>query len=441
MTKLHNFTVTVTLPQFSHSHSPAPPHPRNGVPGAKAAALGITPVDPWHFEVRAENVCEVARTTSLHPSDVLYAFYAACYELDIFAWSELIFSDALYRINDRLLASVVPETFANGAHYLDEVGIGDGFTTESKIHKYWAVPNAVWIILACHCVGKVVIGCETDRTKVAFKDCSTTSGVLSLNPHVFRLDNKTEGFIYGNEAFNHSIYPRSRPSANDKRYRALAVRAKHNGHEPDVRLAVLEHCASWPEIEHSGRWKVFQYDMADILRPVVIYSFWTPGNAILDIVFTSGRWRTIVPTNQTFDSRHQSPNYEARVSRDGSVLREGMTSNQFPGETQNSSLYPPQSAGLNYPWQVSCVTDSDGMPIQTLVRAVSVANQGPVAAPGGIRIVSKQQSGRPTSQALPAEKFEPLLAHAVPEPAARRHTLTTRIRLLVAVLRRAHGGD
>ena len=50
------------------------------------------------------------------PSDELtggYDFYAACDELGIFAWSELIFSDALYPINDFILESVEPEVRQN----------------------------------------------------------------------------------------------------------------------------------------------------------------------------------------------------------------------------------------------------------------------------------------------------------------------------------------
>lgn len=107
------------------------------------------------------------------PSDELtggYDFYAACDELGIFAWSELIFSDALYPINDWLLASVAPEvrqnvrrinrhpsnaqwaggneiegivitvnqTLANGTHYLDEVrGV------MWLVHSRWRA-NEVW---------------------------------------------------------------------------------------------------------------------------------------------------------------------------------------------------------------------------------------------------------------------------------------------------------
>lgn len=90
------------------------------------------------------------------PSDELtggYDFYSLCDELGIFAWSEMIFSDATYPLNDFLLESIAPEvrenvrrinkhpsniqwaggneienivigindTYANGTHYLDEV--------------------------------------------------------------------------------------------------------------------------------------------------------------------------------------------------------------------------------------------------------------------------------------------------------------------------------
>lgn len=50
------------------------------------------------------------------PSDELtggYDFYSVCDELGIFAWSELIFSDALYPLNDWLLDSIEPEVRQN----------------------------------------------------------------------------------------------------------------------------------------------------------------------------------------------------------------------------------------------------------------------------------------------------------------------------------------
>lgn len=50
---------------------------------------------------------------------------------------------------------------------------------------------------------------------------------------------------------------------------------------------------SWSSIEYSGRWKVLNYGIANIYTPVVIYPFWKPDLAILDIMVTSDRWYTI----------------------------------------------------------------------------------------------------------------------------------------------------
>ncbi|EKM54884.1 glycoside hydrolase family 2 protein [Phanerochaete carnosa HHB-10118-sp] len=225
---------------------------------------GITPGDQWHFNVNGKaffsegtNIIPYdpfyARTTSekvrwvlesavlsgqnmlrvwgggiYQPSDEVtggYDFYTACDELGIFAWSELIFSDALYPINGFLLESIEPEvrqnvrrinkhpsnvqwaggneiegiviginqTQANGTHYLDEFQ----FMFGEFLHD--------------------IVSQETNS--VAYTDCSTTGGVLSLDPYVIRYDNKTPGFIYGNserynydasQAFNYSTYPVAR---------------------------------------------------------------------------------------------------------------------------------------------------------------------------------------------------------------------------------------
>ncbi|KAJ3551099.1 hypothetical protein NM688_g4934 [Phlebia brevispora] len=225
---------------------------------------GITPGDQWHFEINGKafyssgtNIIPYdpfyARTTSeqvrwviesavlsgqnmlrvwgggtYQPSDELtggYDFYSACDELGILAWSELIFSDALYPINDFLLTAVEPEvrqnvrrinkhpsnaqwaggneiegivinvneTQANGTHYLDEFV----FLFQDFLHD--------------------IVSSET--SSVAYTDCSTTNGVLSLDPYVLRFENKTAGSIYGNserynydatQAFNYSTYPVSR---------------------------------------------------------------------------------------------------------------------------------------------------------------------------------------------------------------------------------------
>ena len=43
----------------------------------------------------------------------IYDFYSLCDELGILAWSELIFSDTVYPINDFLLESIEPEVRQN----------------------------------------------------------------------------------------------------------------------------------------------------------------------------------------------------------------------------------------------------------------------------------------------------------------------------------------
>ena len=122
------------------------------------------------------------------PSDELtggYDFYSACDELGIFAWSEFIFSDTLYPINEFMLETYEPEvrqnirrvnrhpsnaqwaggneiegivisvneTLANGTHYLDEVRTA---RTPGGLHLEGlclmraanAVPNPVRRVLA-----------------------------------------------------------------------------------------------------------------------------------------------------------------------------------------------------------------------------------------------------------------------------------------------------
>ncbi|KAI0935321.1 hypothetical protein AcW1_008721 [Taiwanofungus camphoratus] len=271
--RLYNFTIALTLGDY---------------PGAQTAAFtarsgfrtielmqtpysqeeietrGITPGDQWHFEVNgqafytkgtniipfdpfyarisSEKVRWVLQSAVLsgqnmlrvwgggiyQPSDALtgvYDFYAACDELGILAWSEMIFSDATYPLNSFLLESIDPEvrqnvrrinkhpsnvqwaggneienivigindTYANGTHYLDQFV----YMFQDFLH------NITY----------------EEESSVPYTDCSTTNGVLSLDPYVLRFENKTPGYIYGNterynydasQAFNYSTYPVAR---------------------------------------------------------------------------------------------------------------------------------------------------------------------------------------------------------------------------------------
>ncbi|EIN11243.1 glycoside hydrolase family 2 protein [Punctularia strigosozonata HHB-11173 SS5] len=225
---------------------------------------GITPGNQWHFELNGEAF--YALGTNIIPFDPFYArvttdkvrwvlesavasgqnmvrvwgggiyqpsasspgvydFYDLCDELGILAWSELIFSDSLYPINDFMLGSIEPEvrqnvrrvkrnpsnaqwaggnenellaifvneTLANGTHYLDE-----------------------YVFLAQDYLQGIV---TSETNSVAYTDCSTTFGPLSFDPLVQRFLNGTPGFIYGNterynydasQAFNYSTYPVAR---------------------------------------------------------------------------------------------------------------------------------------------------------------------------------------------------------------------------------------
>ncbi|KAI0370038.1 glycoside hydrolase [Pilatotrama ljubarskyi] len=268
--KLYNFTITLALSNSSvvsfttRSGFRTVQLVQTPYSEEEIAARGITPGDQWHFEVNGmafytlgtniipfdpfyarmtsaqvrwvlesavksgQNMLRVWGGGIYQPSDELtggYDFYSACDELGIFAWSELIFSDALYPINDWLLTSIDPEvrqnvrrinrhpsnaqwaggneiegivisinqTLANGTHYLNE------FQTLFGEYLHDIV--------------------EDEESSVAYTDCSTTSGVLSLDPYEIRYNNKTPGFIYGNgerynydasQAFNYSTYPVSR---------------------------------------------------------------------------------------------------------------------------------------------------------------------------------------------------------------------------------------
>ena len=46
---------------------------------------------------------------------------------------------------------------------------------------------------------------------------------------------------------------------------------------------------SWSAMEHSGRWKVLQYELANIFSPVAAYPFWYANNETLQVFVMSDR--------------------------------------------------------------------------------------------------------------------------------------------------------
>ncbi|CAL1705892.1 unnamed protein product [Somion occarium] len=225
---------------------------------------GITPGDQWHFEINGmafyssgTNIIPFdpfyARMTSdqvrwvlesavlsgqnmlriwgggiYQPSDELtggYDFYSACDELGILAWSELIFSDALYPINDFLLESIEPEVRQNvrrvKRHPSNAQWAGGNEIEGIVIAVNTSLPNETHYLnefqtLFGEFLHDIVY---EEQSSVAYTDCSTTSGVLSLDPYVIRYANRTFGEIFGNGerynydasvAFDYSTYPVSR---------------------------------------------------------------------------------------------------------------------------------------------------------------------------------------------------------------------------------------
>ncbi|KAJ7088165.1 glycoside hydrolase family 2 protein [Mycena epipterygia] len=225
-------------------------------------ARGITPGDQWHFEINGKAFYSLgtniipfdpfyARTTTDQVRWVLesavrsgqnmlriwgggiyqpdsedeggYDFYSICDELGILAWSEFIFSDSLYPINDFFLESVEPEVRQNvrrvNKHPSNVQWAGgneiEGIVT--GVNNSMANGTIYLFVALFQDFLHDIAGSETHS--VAYTDCSTTHGVLSLDPLIIRFNNGTPGEIYGNserynydasQAFNYSTFPVSR---------------------------------------------------------------------------------------------------------------------------------------------------------------------------------------------------------------------------------------
>ncbi|KAJ7739497.1 glycoside hydrolase family 2 protein [Mycena olivaceomarginata] len=267
--QLYNLTITLDLADSAENVQLTV---RTGFRTVKLAQLpylqeevdarGITPGDQWHFEINGKAFYSLG--TNIIPLDVFYPritqekvrwvlesavrsgqnmlriwgggvyqpdseesggynLYSLCDELGILAWSEFVFSDALYPLNDFLLESIEPEVRQN----------------IRRINKHpsniqWAAGNEIEVIVLF--VNSTFGGTQvyvfvalfqdflyniavSETHSVPYTDCSTTRGVLSLDPYIIRLNNGTPGEIYGNterynydasQAFNYSTFPVSR---------------------------------------------------------------------------------------------------------------------------------------------------------------------------------------------------------------------------------------
>ncbi|KAF8525862.1 glycoside hydrolase [Hysterangium stoloniferum] len=248
-TKTTGFRTIVLLQQ---------PYPKEEV-----EARGITPGDQFHFTINGKafytsgtNIIPFdpfyARSTTAQvrwiiesavksgqnmlriwgggvyqPSDEatgVYNFYEICDELGILAWSELIFSDSLYPINPFLLDTIKPEVQQNVRRINRHPSLAQ-WAAGNEIEGI--VENANFSVNGLHYLNEFVFLFQdflhdvvlSETTSIAYTDCSTTSGYLSLDPYILRFRNGTVGEIYGNSerynydpsvAFDYSTYPVSR---------------------------------------------------------------------------------------------------------------------------------------------------------------------------------------------------------------------------------------
>ncbi|KAJ6550965.1 glycoside hydrolase family 2 protein [Mycena vulgaris] len=269
--KLYNLTISLSLQDSADDIETSV---RTGFRTVKLAQLpysqedidarGITPGDQWHFEINGKAFYSLgtniipfdpfyARTTTEQVRWVLesavrsgqnmlriwgggiyqpdseenggYDFYSLCDELGILAWSEFIFSDSLYPINDFLLESIEPEVRQNvrrinkhpsnvqwaGGNEIEGIVTGvNNSLANGTVYLFQ------FVTLFQDFLQNIAV---SETHSVPYTDCSTTKGVLSLDPYVLRFNNGTRGNIYGNserynydasQAFNYSTFPVSR---------------------------------------------------------------------------------------------------------------------------------------------------------------------------------------------------------------------------------------
>ncbi|KAG6818806.1 hypothetical protein H0H93_001475 [Arthromyces matolae] len=191
-----------------------------------ASGTNVIPFDPFYARTSSDQVRWVLESAvksgqnmirvwgggTYQPSSAsvaggVYDFYSICDELGLMAWSELIFSDALYPINDFLLKNIEPEVRQNvrrinrhpsvaqwaGGNEIEGIAIWTDQWVENGIHYL-----NEYVTLFQDFLHDIV---TSETHSLPYTDCSTTKGVLSLDPYVLRFNNGTQGEIYGNSEF------------------------------------------------------------------------------------------------------------------------------------------------------------------------------------------------------------------------------------------------
>ncbi|KIK54373.1 glycoside hydrolase family 2 protein [Collybiopsis luxurians FD-317 M1] len=274
--QLYNLSVTLDLPTSSSQSHQLSFTTRTGfrtirlvqlpVPHSDVIQRGITPGDQYHFEINGkefwskgsnlvpfdpfysritteqvqwvlqsavmsnQNIVRVWGGGIYQPSSALtaggvYSFYDLCDELGILAWSEFLFSDALSPINPFLLESVEPEIRENvrrlNRHPSVAQWAGGNEIEGIVISTNQSLPNGtIYLDQFVTMFQDFLHDIETSESRsVAYTDCSTTNGFLSIDPYILRFNNKTAGDIYGNgerfdysanDAFDYNTYPVAR---------------------------------------------------------------------------------------------------------------------------------------------------------------------------------------------------------------------------------------
>ncbi|KAL1712027.1 glycoside hydrolase family 2 protein [Schizophyllum commune] len=281
----------------------------------EVAEKGLTPGDQWHFELRVWGGGTYQPSSSLVAGGV-YDFYALCDELGILAWSEFIFSDALYPVSPWFPDTIEPEveggdeSFAEGynggdaverynydatqafnystfplSRFVNEFGSRDHHPPARLLDfpspnapqgRYeMTAPVELWLPTPSTTDPKHNFTQWCRSTQVAFYRRGCGAGSLSR------------------DATWHVLLSGSRSL---RRRDAIGVGNGTGAGRPERNLGALVwqlsdvwHGIFWAAIEYSGRWKPLQYALGNVFEKVAVYAFWDAAAERLEVDVVSDR--------------------------------------------------------------------------------------------------------------------------------------------------------